>query len=395
MEQIITLRRKANLTVGVAERMLGRVVFPPQASERCEEEFLLIRKSDSPVSREDVAGFAAILVEEGADHLTPNATNLPMLAGLPELSSISLNSIVAVSPGGAMHTLYRPESRFNVIFATGQCNSNCVMCSQPPTEDHIPTLIDEHLRLIDLIHSPPESLGISGGEPTLLGDGLVKILGVIKQRFPDVALTMLTNGRRFADPGLTKKLAEAAPEDFISAVPLYADTPAIHDWIVQAKGAFAETMAGLYNAARYRLRVEIRVVLHKQTIPRLVPLMDFIYRNLPFVSHVALMGLENMGYVKKNWDDLWIDPLDYASELTEAVKHMHYRGMHISIYNLPLCIIPTSVRPFARQSISDYKNLYLEECDDCSLRSDCAGLFVSSKERHSRGIRRQYPVSAP
>lgn len=389
MEQIITLRRKANQTVGVAERMLGRVVFPPQASERRADEFLLIRKSDGPVSPDDTTGFAAILVEEGAEHLTPHVPDLPMLAGLPELSTISQNSIVAVSPSGATHTLYRPESRFNVIFATGQCNSNCLMCSQPPAGDDIPSLIDEHLRLIELIPSPPESLGISGGEPTLLGDGLVKILGAIKHRFPDVALTMLTNGRNFADPVLVQKLVEAAPVNFVSAVPLYADTPAIHDWIVQAKGAFAETMAGLYNAARYRLRIEIRVVLHKQTIPRLVPLMDFIYRNLPFVSHVALMGLENMGYVKKNWDDLWIDPLDYAGELTEAVKRMHYRGMHVSIYNLPLCIVPTSVRSFARQSISDYKNLYLEDCDGCTLRNNCAGLFASSRERHSRGIQRQ------
>jgi His-Xaa-Ser system radical SAM maturase HxsC len=343
----------------------------------------------SPLSLCDTAGFAAVLVEEGAKHLVPDVPDLPMLVGLPELSSISQNSIIAVSPGGATHTLYRPESRFNVIFATGQCNSNCLMCSQPPADDDIPSLIDEHLRLIGLILSPPESLGISGGEPTLLGDGLVKILGAIQHRFPNVALTMLTNGRRFADPVLAKKLSGAAPVDFISAVPLYADTPSIHDWIVQAKGAFAETMAGLYNAARYQLRVEIRVVLHKQTIPRLIPLMDFIYRNLPFVSHVALMGLENMGYVKKNWDDLWIDPLDYASELTDALKRMHYRGMHVSIYNLPLCVVPTSVRSFARQSISDYKNLYLQECDGCRLRKDCAGLFASSRERHSRGIQRQ------
>ena len=389
MEQIITLRRKAGQTAGVTERMLGRVVFPSSSSEQRADEFLIVRKSDTPVSADGTSGFAAVLIEEGAEHLAPTDSGLPVLMGLPELDSVSQNSIVAISPSGATYTLYRPESRFNVIFATGQCNSNCLMCSQPPADDDIPSLIDEHLRLIDLIPAPPVSLGISGGEPTLLGDGLVKILGAIKRRFPDVALTMLTNGRNFADPVLAQKIAEAAPVDFVSAIPLYADTPSIHDWIVQAEGAFAETMAGLYNAARYRLRVEIRVVLHKQTIPRLVPLMDFIYRNLPFVSHVALMGLENMGYVKKNWDELWIDPLDYADELTEAVRRMHYRGMHVSIYNLPLCIVPTSVRSFARQSISDYKNLYLEECDGCALRSECAGLFASSKERHSRGIQPQ------
>ncbi|MGQ5490855.1 His-Xaa-Ser system radical SAM maturase HxsC [Thauera sp. ZXT1-4] len=389
MEQIITLRRKASHTTGITERRLGRIVFSPQAAAQRADEFLLVRKSDPAVGANDAAGFAAILVEDGAEHLVPDGLGVPVLSGLSELATVSPNSIIAVSPNGFTHTLYRPESRFNAIFATGQCNSNCLMCSQPPADDDIPSLIDEHLRLLDLIPSPPESFGITGGEPTLLGDGLVRILDEIKQRFPSVALTMLTNGRTFSDPALVRKLAAVVPNDFLVAIPLYADTPSIHDWIVQAKGAFAETMAGLYNAARYRLRVEIRVVLHMQTIPRLVPLMDFIYRNLPFVSHVALMGLENMGYVKKNWDELWIDPLDYADELTEAVRRMHYREMQVSIYNLPLCVVPKPVRAFARQSISDYKNLYLEECDGCTLRAECAGLFASSKERHSRGIQRQ------
>jgi hypothetical protein len=65
----------------------------------------------------------------------------------------------------------------------------------------------------------------------------------------------------------------------------------------------------LYNAEQAGLTLEIRVVLHKQSIPRLRQLANFIYRNFPFTAHVALMGLENMGYVKKNWDLLWIDPV--------------------------------------------------------------------------------------
>jgi hypothetical protein len=98
------------------------------------------------------------------------------------------------------------------------------------------------------------------------------------------------------------------------------------------------------------------------------------------------MGLENMGYVKKNWGLLWIDPLDYMKELEHAVKHLFYRGIPASVYNLPLCVLPRSLWSFARQSISDYKNIYLDECEACQLRAHCAGLFASGKERHSRGI---------
>ena len=106
----------------------------------------------------------------------------------------------------------------------------------------------------------------------------------------------------------------------------------------------------------------------------------------PFVNHVALMGLENMGYVKKNWDLLWVDPLDYADLLEEAVRHLFYRRLNVSIYNLQLCVLPRSLWPFARQSISDYKNIYLDECAACDVRENCGGLFQSSATRHSRGI---------
>ena len=98
-------------------------------------------------------------------------------------------------------------------------------------------------------------------------------------------------------------------------IPLYSDIDVKHDYVVQAKGAFDETILGLYNLARCEVPIEIRVVVHKQTYRRLPQLAEFIYRNLPFASHVALMGMEMFGYVHLNLDTLWIDPFDYQREL--------------------------------------------------------------------------------
>lgn len=386
---MITLRRKVERVSGLQDRLLGRVAFVDQEPNHTKDEFLLIRKLDEYSNIYQPNRFGAVIVEEGAGHLLPAEVSVPIIIGLPEAGIVTAGSVVVASPNGSVITLYRPESHSNSIFATGQCNSNCLMCSQPPVDDDIPALINEHLRLIELIPGSPETLGITGGEPTLLGDGLIRILETIKSRLSNTQLTMLTNGRAYANSDLVRQIAKAAPSNFVSAIPLYADNPALHDWIVQAKGAFDQTMRGLYNAARNKLQVEIRVVLHKQTIPRLPALADFIYRTIPFASHIALMGLENMGYVKKNWDQLWIDPMDYAEELTATIRKLHYRGMNVSIYNLPLCVTPTAIRQFARQSISDYKNIYLDECHGCQLINSCSGLFASSIEKHSRGIKRQ------
>jgi hypothetical protein len=61
-------------------------------------------------------------------------------------------------------------------------------------------------------------------------------------------------------------------------------------------------------------------------------------------------------------------------------------GVNVSVYNLPLCVLDPSVRPFAVQSISDWKNAYLPECGSCSVRHECAGFFSTGRPKFSRGI---------
>lgn len=119
---------------------------------------------------------------------------------------------------------------------------------------------------------------------------------------------------------------------------------------------------------------------------RLPQLAEFICRNLPFAAHVALMGMEMYGYVHLNLNALWIDPFDYRSELEEATLCLALHGMNASIYNHQLCAIPKCIRPFARKPISDWKDIYLEECTRCGARPCCGGFFQSATERHSAQI---------
>jgi His-Xaa-Ser system radical SAM maturase HxsC len=380
--------RTKGLPYGLSRRTLGRVTFDPVSRAERGDYFLAIRKDDD-LSREiDSSGYVGLLVEKGAEHVIPKDSSLPVIRDYDDLSFISADSIVAVNPDkGDTFVIYRPESKNNSIFATVRCNSNCLMCSQPPLVSKDKGIVEEHLRLVDLIKEPPDTLGITGGEPTLLKDGLVSIIARLKDRFPDTHIHMLTNGRLYAYEPLVQKLAAVGHPFFVSAIPLYSDVATEHDYVVQARGAFDQTVMGLYHAAKHGLRLEIRVVLHKQTLPRLHKLAEFIYRNLPFVDHIALMGLENMGYVKKNWELLWVDPVDYGDTLERAVKYLAYRRLNVSIYNLQLCVLPRSLWCFARQSISDYKNIYLEECSRCDVVDQCGGLFKSSEARHSRGIK--------
>jgi len=297
--------------------------------------------------------------------------------------------VIRLRPDSSLvHVLWRRGARSNSLFATERCNSLCLMCSQPPRDVDDRWRVEEMLRTVPLIDKTEAHLGITGGEPTLLGHGLAQVLAACNEQLPETRLHVLTNGRLFKNAGDAEAWINAGGTNTTWAVPLYADVPRIHDEVVAAPGAFDETLDGLYELARNGANVEIRVVLHAITIPRLRQLAAFIYRRLPFVRHVALMGLEPIGFAKGNRDKLWIDPADYLAELSDAVAFLANRKMTVSIYNLPLCILPKPLWPFARQSISEWKNKFPDPCTECVVLAHCAGFFASAGEAwRSRNIR--------
>jgi His-Xaa-Ser system radical SAM maturase HxsC len=294
--------------------------------------------------------------------------------------------VVMLNPSGSVNVLFRRSSPFNTILTTERCNSLCLMCSQPPKLADDSYRVGVILRLIELIDPGATELVISGGEPTLLGEDFFAIVAKAERRLPETALHVLTNGRRFEDRAFADRLATIDHHDLMLGIPLYSDIDGQHDYVVQARGAFDETLAGFYNLAAGGVRLELRVVLHKQTYERLPQLAEFVARNLPFVEHVALMGLEMFGFTPKNLDVLWIDPVEYQSQLEEATLSLAMRGMAVSIYNHQLCTLPRSVWPYARKSISDWKNVYLEACEGCGVRDFCGGFFQSATKRHSAHI---------
>ena len=139
----------------------------------------------------------------------------------------------------------------------------------------------------------------------------------------------------------------------------------------------------------------MRVVLHKLSIPRLPQLAEYIYRNLPFIAYVALMGLEPTGYTPRNWEKLWIDPVMYQDKLERAVEILSVRGMKVSLYNMQLCLLRRSLWKFSRKSISDWKNIFLSECQRCGVLNECGGLFQSADKMHSPHIRALSDTALP
>jgi His-Xaa-Ser system radical SAM maturase HxsC len=251
------------------------------------------------------------------------------------------------------------------------------MCSQPPKAADDSWLLDEIESLIPLIPKDTRELVFTGGEPTTNRERFLKIIGLTKSYLPRTAIHILSNGRSFKDPVFAEKYAQVELPDAMIGIPVYSDDPTLHDYIVQAQGAFDETIQGILNLKRLGLKVEIRVVIHKLSVQRLPELCEFIARNLLFVDHVALMGLEMMGFTRANLDELWIDPFEYKDTLSKSVGILAKYGMNISVYNHQLCLVNSDINPYYRKSISDWKNEYATECEACTRKSDCGGFFSS------------------
>lgn len=312
----------------------------------------------------------------------------PYVHQVRSLNHLNEGDLIVINTDGVINTLYRVNSDHNFLLVTERCNSNCLMCSQPPRDrQDIDYLHQIHKQLIPLIPKSCQELGITGGEPTLMGDSFFELLEFLKYELPESDLHCLTNGRSFAWKHIADRLGDLNLDRLMLGIPLYSDFYQQHDYIVQAKGAFNQTMQGLYNLAANNQRIEIRIVLQKQSISRLVKLAKYIYRNLPFVEHVAFMGLEHQGYTPYNIDKLWIDPVNYVEELGEAVEFLSGKDMNVSIYNSQLCLMPESLWEYNRKSISDWKNIYLDECSKCAVLETCGGLFASGQKKHSEFLK--------
>jgi His-Xaa-Ser system radical SAM maturase HxsC len=338
-------------------------------------------------------GFAAVLLLPG---LRAAASELDCLADgesqifvLPQdYDYLASGDIVRISPQSEhISVVFRVNTPNNSILLTEQCNHHCLMCSQPPKRVDDRWLLEEANSLLQMIPRDTENIGFTGGEPTLYGQDLIKLVEVAKTNLPNTSLDILSNGRKFSDESFARSLAAVGHPDLQIGIPLYSDDPVVHDYVVQATGAFDETLRGILNLKRFGIRVEIRFVIHQQTLPRMISTCEFIARNLLFVDHVALMGLEIAGFARANLEILWVDPFDYKDQLSVAVGILRTAGMNVSVYNHQLCVVNRDVESECKKSISDWKNEYLPECADCTKRGVCGGFFSTQVlYRHSDHI---------
>ena len=369
---------------GIAENIetpiLGLVTRNPLSLSRGNS--VLVTEETSLLSK----GFAGLITKD----FGKKKSSLPQA----KVSAVVFNKLeegdcVLIGKDGIITVVWEKKAPMNPLLLTEMCDCHCLMCPQPP-KAHDRTLTERSKRILNLVRfENNQAICLTGGEPTLLKEDFFDILGIINKKKPKSSVMLLTNGKSFANFEFTKRFVSSRPKDFLTCVSMHSDVDEIHDRIVGVKGSFYKTAMGLQNLARFREKIEIRVVVSRINAHRLESIATFIQRNFPFISHCTFMGMEITGLACDNYKSVWIDPYDYREEISRALRVLSRADMSVSIYNLPLCLTEPKSWSFARQSISGWKNDYLPVCEGCSVKSRCCGIFTTSGEHQSSHFRPQ------
>lgn len=373
------MRKFAASLRGIGERHVARVVSLQDLVAEWQPGISFLVRVTCPADVASVEGMVAagvdgIFILAASDEIASGGS-LPVVRAARD--ALQIGDVVALTPDrAAVDVLFREADLHHTVFLTNRCNSYCLMCSQPPTRHDDSWLVDEAKRIATHVRSSPKILGFSGGEPLLLGANLRTVLEIFAKHHPNTVFDVLTNGRLFGDKKLAKELLDGLSVPVSWMVPLYGHADFLHDYVVQTPGAFDQTINGLLSLQAYKQPIQLRIVLIEPVLQILPDLCEFIGRNLPFVREVALMGCEPEGFALANRDVCEVDIQNWHSELVIASRNLRRAGVPALLMNLPLCALPTELWPLANRSISDWKQVYAPECDKCSVREKCSGLFA-------------------
>lgn len=288
--------------------------------------------------------------------------------------------VVEIVNNRMIRVLYRDDSEDNAIVVTNQCNSNCIMC---PDSDIVRNTknnpaIKKLLEQVKCIPDDTKHITITGGEPGLLREDLLKLLEGCKKYLPNTEFLLLTNGRIFSNTNFTNRVKKSMPDNIRIAIPIYADNEKLHDEITCAKESFKQTIKGIKKLIEKNIDIEIRIVVLKKNYKYLEQIANFIVKEIPQVKIVNIMALEMTGNAYKNRKQVWVNFEKIKEYLYKSCITIIKAGIITNLYNFPLCNLDERLYSIAHKSITDYKIRYKKQCDECLAKESCGGFFNST-----------------
>ena len=185
-----------------------------------------------------------------------------------------------------------------------------------------------------------ETIGISGGEPTLYKKELFEFLNRINLVRPDLKFHILTSHQHFCENDL-KNLEQTRDLSFGAC--LFSCLPEIHDEIVGKNGAH-KTFFELWYLTRKPVKSGIKNDYPSQNHSCFPQLAKEVSKYFQWIEVWSIMQLENIGYARLNWNEKFVDTSVFFDFVKEAILISNACGIRVQLYNFPHCTVPHDFR---------------------------------------------------
>lgn len=189
---------------------------------------------------------------------------------------------------------HHPSAPYRMDLAlTYRCNNDCPHCYNARSRSYPELGTNDWKKIIDRlwqINIP--HLIFTGGEPTLRDD-LVELIAYAEEKGQITGLN--TNGRRLSDPKFLASLVDAGLDHV--QITIESHDPEIHDQMVNHKGAWNQTAAGIKNSLASPLFVMTNTTMLQNNRDSLNATLDFLGQ-----SGVPTVGLNALIYAGRGKD---------------------------------------------------------------------------------------------
>ncbi len=304
-----------------------------------------------------------------------------------------------------------PSAPYRMDLAvTYRCNNDCAHCYNARERNFPELKTDDWNRITDKLWA----LGVphivfTGGEATLRND-LPELIAHAESNGQITGLN--TNARRLADMAYVQKLVDAGLDHV--QITVESCDEQIHDGMMQAKGAFKQTIQGLKNALASKLYVMTNTTMLRTNVHRIPDTLDFLADlGVPTIGLNALIysgqGLTVGTGLRENELQplldvatqktaargqrlIWYTPTQYC-EFDPTASNLGVKGCTAALYSmciesngnvLPCQSYYTPVGNFLTDSWDSIWNHKLstqlrerqglpDKCNGCPIVSECGG----------------------
>jgi radical SAM protein with 4Fe4S-binding SPASM domain len=316
----------------------------------------------------------------------------------------------------------RPSAPYRLDLAlTYRCNNDCAHCYNARPRDfaeldtaHWKAVIDRAWE-VGIPH-----IVFTGGEPTLRVD-LPELVAYAESKGQITGLN--TNGRRLSDPAYVRRLVDAGLDHV--QITLESHDPAIHDQMVCARGAWAQTVAGVKNALDTPLFVMTNTTMLRWNAPTLGQTLDFLGQlGVPTLGLNALIYSGKGATVDSGLDEsalapllelarastenygqrlIWYTPTQYCNFDPMALE-LGVKGCTAALYNM--CVEPDGAvlpcqsyyQPLGNLLADPWESIWnhelavslrerkyvMDKCHSCALLAECGGGCPLSHQANSQ-----------